>query len=194
MYRRISAVVLSAAAMLMACARAEAQGLSLLGLESTEAAPVVTAPVALVDESAVLELARIVAAEAGGDTYSNLRAQTAVAAAMVNKIRQKYQVEAVTGALVRRFTIRDEPWFLSSRKDSNAYLYRKDAAWLIANGWANTLVGARAALAGDDPSAGATNWHDTSIRTPYGSKVVVTARIPSGKRGLVFYKFKIPEA
>lgn len=189
MYRNRPTVLTVLLAFVSWSGEVDAQSMSLLGEVAIQA----TVPTT-VDENGVIELARIIAAEAGGDAYSNPRAQTAVGAAMVNKIRQKYAVARVTGALVRKLTVTDEPWFISSRKDSNAYLYRKDAAWLTKNGFAHCLVAARAALSGDDPAAGGTNWHDTRIRTPYPGKTIVTARMKSGVRGLVFYRFRVPEA
>jgi len=141
------------------------------------------------DESSVVRLGRLVAAEAGGDQWAGMDAKVAVAAATIRYIKKTLNVAQVQAKDVDTLLAK-QPWFVSSYQDSNRYLYTKDAAWLRANGFASALVAAVRALSGSDPSNGADHWYDSSISNPYPGKNIITARLSSGAKTIVFYKFK----
>jgi len=170
---------------------ARSQTLSLLAVRAgMPALPTKPAGATVPDAYAVTMLARVIAAEAGGDSFSTLIAKEAVGAAVMNEIRKAYGVHRVTGGDIRRLEL-NQPGYVSSAHDGNAYLYMKDDAWFRAHGYADCLTAARVALGGTDPSHGATNWYDNSIGQPYASsKIVVTGHVRTAGNTLVFYKFR----
>lgn len=171
--------------LMLACASAACATPSLLGVPTAAEAKPVTA-----DAETVTMLARIIAAEAGGNYFSSINAKKAVGATVLNEIQRKYGVRHVGMPEIRRL-FRDQRWYLASLHDGNRHFMRRNASWLNASGYSDCLVAARAALAGEDPTKGATNWYDTSIGQPYpSSKIVVLAHAKTAGTTIVFYRFR----
>ena len=166
-----------------------AQSMALLGV--TSASPVVDkVATPAVDAFSITELARVIAAEAGGNYYSSLRAKTAVGAAMVNQIKRRFGVRVARAEHIQRI-LREQPGFLSSWQNRSLHtFYTRDAAWFRASGYSDCLVAARDALNGADPSHGATNWYDQSISAPFRSgTATVTGHVRTAGPTLVFYRW-----
>lgn len=169
-----------------------AQSMNLLGVTSSMAVTTkATVESSGPDAFSVTMLARVIAAEAGGNWFSSLKAKTAIGGAMVNQVKKRFHVDALKAEHVQHI-LRTQPGFLSSwsRGSSLHHLYTRDAAWLSRNGYSQCLDAARAALAGSDPSHGATNWYDRSISAPYKPGAATsTGYIKTAGPTLVFYRW-----
>ena len=176
----------------LAACSAGAQTLTLLAVQAgmpattVNSAPATRGP----DAVSITFLARVIAAEAGGDYYSSLTAKTAVGSAVVNHIHKGYGIQTVNASAISLLE-HHEPGYLSSAHDGNRGFYSRDAAWFRSHGYADCLTAAHNALSGQDASRGATNWYDNSIRQPYSSsKIVVTGHVKTAGSTLVFYRFR----